>query len=294
MAVMLVLRGFSENGTMHLLQFSAALLVANMLSWEKRVDLWLSLLGLAQAVFGIFEWYGWNPWDYVNPDALNKPLGTFGQETTMGAFLVACLAPALFGRRWWAALPILVCIYATGSSMTLGAAGVVVLLFCWHELGWRLPAAAAVGGACALAWLRIRHPDAELLSGNGRWGFWNVAWRNYIVQRPLFGFGPGFWYPQAPLVPSPYLSEPQHLTHIHNEFLELLVEYGFVGAAPLIWQFCQFVRRFRLTWHHALCAGLLVNAVGNFPAHIASTATIFLTAWLLSVRKEGVVLSLSG
>lgn len=295
MLLMWTLHDYPNYGMVHLIFFSSACLVANYLSRCSGFDFWLSVLGAFQACFGIAEWWGWNIWDYGAFEAKNKPTGFFAQETMLGAFLVAALAPALFKRRWWAVVPILICCYATGSSFTWGSAGAIVGLWLWDRFGWRVPAAiAAAGAACLgfLIWKNGSYSNVPILQPQGRIGFIRYAYDNYIVQRPIFGWGPGYWWPNAPKVPSPNLPEALPLTHIHNEFVELVVEYGLVGASFLAMSLVQFVRGFRFTWHHALCVGLMVNALGNFPGHIASLGVIFLTAWLLSVRAEAVVVSL--
>jgi O-antigen ligase len=283
MAMMWVLHDYQPNATDHLLYVSAACIVANWLAKCRDLPFWLSVIGMAQAVFGIAQWLGWNPWGYELAWYLNKPSGFFGQETILGAFLIACFAPALFTRRFWAAVPIALCIVATHSSMTAAGVGVVGLL--WVAQVWSAPAALALLSAAASAlFLRfVMHPGDDWFDPNGRVRFWAWTYARWM-ERPLFGFGPGSWLPNAPVF-------ELRLTHAHCEYLEFLTEYGAIGALPLLASLWGFFRRFRLTWHHALCCGLLVNAVGNFPFHIASIATIFLTAWLLSVRQKHLVVS---
>lgn len=295
MIFMWVMRGYSQHGMYHLVNVLAALLVAWWLASKRHVDFWLCVFGTGQAVFGIAQWLGWNAWGF-GEDAFFKPTGYFGEETMMGAFLVACLAPALFTRRFWAVAPIAFCIWCTHSTMAVLSSGVVLLLWTWKEFGWRVPVALAVGGVAALSYVAVTYGDnSQFLSFNGRLGFWRFAWDEYITKRPVFGFGPGFWYPQAPVFPSPYLPPPGLLlTYLHNEFIEGFVEYGAAGMGIVAAGLIQYVRGFRLTWHHAVVAGLLVEACGNFVFHLPTTAVIFLTAWLLSVRKESVVLSLRG
>jgi O-antigen ligase len=274
---MWALKGYPEHGTEHLISLAAACLVAEWLSRdEEQCAKWLTYFGLFEAVFGLAQFMGWNPWGYANEWELYKPSGTFGQETILGAFLVAALAPALFSRRFFAALPIFLCAVATKSTMTVLSSAAVVGLWIIAEFG--LVAFSAIFGAffvAATLFLNL-HPYSEWGNFNGRIRFWDFAINKWL-ERPIFGFGPGSWLPEAPVF-------QLRLTHVHNEFLEFLTEYGSIGGAIGLWALWDFVRSYKPTWHHALCVGLMVNAIGNFPFHIASTGVIFLTGWLLSVR----------
>lgn len=287
--IMWTLKGFEPNGYIHFASIACALCVALWLVKLPKLDLLLCWVGLIQALFGIAQWFGWNPWNYNFKDlpwAHYKPTGFFSQETLLGAFLVACLAPALFSRRWWAFLPITACIAATHSTMSCASATVVYGLFFWKNIG-KLPviAVSAIFGAFLVVAIKL-HPDNPWFSDTERFRFWRYGLSSFL-KRPLFGHGPGSWLPSSPML-------EQRLTHLHNEYLEFLTEYGSFGAAIGLWGVADFLRKFRLTWHHALVVGLAVDAFGNFPFHIASLGTIFLTAWLLSVTERPIVIPFRG
>jgi O-antigen ligase len=277
--IMWVLHDYPAHGLEHLAYFLAALFVAFALHTDKRVAQVLAYLGAAQAVFGLAEFVGWNFWGYNEPDALNMPTGFYGQQTILGAFLVATLAPALFTGRRLCAFLILLCALATRSTMTAAGCGAISLLWLLREYGKRTFLTTVLLAVLALAAFYLQDPDNPLLSPNGRLGFWAIGWQ-YHRLRPTFGWGPGSWAPMAPTAPPIGL----RVESLHNEYLEFLVEYGWAGFALLLLNLWGFAKGFKLTWHHALCAGLLVNAIGNFPFHIASLGVIFLTGWLLSVR----------
>jgi hypothetical protein len=287
-AFMWVMRNYEYNGALYLINLLASCLVAWWLARYERLTLWLSIVGLFQACLGLEEFMGLNFWHYAETWALNKPTAMFNQETLLGGFLVACLPAALFTGRWWAYVPIAACILATKSSMSYAGLGVVVLVWIWAKAGWKPAAALCAAGACLLPWL-----PADLLDPNGRLLFWRFAIKEYVVKRPLFGFGPGFWWPQAPVVFGGRLNEGLHLTHIHNEFIEGQVELGAAGMGIVAAGLVGFSHHFRPTWHHATVAGILVVSVGNFVFHIAPIGVIFLTAWLLSIPAGPAVVFLS-
>lgn len=276
-SVLWALQNYPFHGGEHLLHLAAASILAVWFAqYPEALEFWLTQIGFAEAIFGLAQYFGWNPWHYANSWELFKPSGTFGQETILGAFLAAALAPALFSRRYYAALPIFLCCLATKSTMTTLAAGSVVFLWLAHQWGWFR--ACILGVICAGVGVDFfaRHPDHEFFNFNGRVRFWAWAW-NRFRERPLFGFGPGSWLDNAPTF-------ELRLTHAHNEFLEFLTEYGSVGGVIAAWAGSLFALNYRPTWYHAMTVAIFVDSIGNFPYHIASIGTLALTGWILSIR----------
>lgn len=285
MAFVLVWTDLPIHGVEHFLMLSAGFLLADRLAREARLPAILSWLGAAQAAFGLAEWFGWNPWGHQNPWEIGKPAAFMGQETILGAFLIPCLAAALFGRRWLPTVLIGICLLATHSSFSLAGGGLVALMWVLVALGPLRAAVAAFLGLMAAGVAYRLHPGADWFDPNGRLRFWAWAWHRWL-ERPIFGFGPGSWLPNAPCW-------ELCLTHAHNEFLEFLTEYGLFGAALLAPSLARFARGLRRpTWAHAASAGLLVDAFGNFPFHIAPIGVIFLACWFLTIRSNTTVLEL--
>lgn len=280
MAGMWTLRQYQIHGSLHLIYtaaaFSAALWFAK---YPEQFAASVSYLGAIQAIFGLAQYLGWNPWGYELAHYLNKPSGTFGQETILGAFLAFALAPALFTRRYLCALPILLCILATNSTMSIlsGAAVFLIWLFALAPgLAFLLTLSAIILGLASF----LLVPHAEFFSTTGRVEFWKLGWAEFL-KHPITGSGPGSWQDTRTV-----LRGGLWITYLHNEYLECLVEYGLLGGAIIAAGLLGFFRRFRLTWHHAGAAGILVNAFGNFPLHHPVLGTLFLTAWFLSVRES--------
>jgi O-antigen ligase len=120
-----------------------------------------------------------------------------------------------------------------------------------------------------------------------------VMWKatsRMIRDRPLFGVGAGAWENEIPL----YQAEGAQLEtdyYVHNEFLQLLAEYGLVGGLFLLGLVIYLLDAFRRTlagrlpqanaegpWRAILlCSVLSLIVVSNvgFPWRMASTGALF-------------------
>ena len=276
--VMWMLRDYPVHGLQHLLFFLSATVVAYFLARERSLDKILTYLGVFQACIGIAEWSGINLWGYANGWEQGKPTGTFGHETMLGCFLAATLAPALFSRRYAASGVILACALMTGSTMTLVSVVTVLLLFMTKEFGARSAAVVLAGLGIAAGLFFFINPESTWFSSTYRTVFWQMGVEQFW-KHPIFGSGPGYWLDNAPIVYG------RRVTHLHNEFLELVVEYGAIGGVFGLSAILGWLWRFRLTWDYVFCAAILVNCIGNFPLHIAGIAPLFLMAWVVGLRR---------
>lgn len=283
---MWVLRNYQDHGLLHLTCVAAAIAAGKWLADQDSTPRWIVWLGAAQAVFGLAQWAGWNPWGYVNAWELGKPTAFMGQETTLGAFLAAALAPALFTRRYFSAATIFACILATKSSMSVAAGGAVALI--WLYTIWPVHACAlATFGLLIAAGGVAFRPHDPIFAMNLREYLWQLGLDAYR-ERPIFGWGPGSWQDRRVLFRGVWVS------YVHSEPIELLAEYGRVGGVLALLALARFLDRWRFTWHHAMVVGLLVNSIGNFTFHLAASGTLFLLGWILSERRgriEGCVSS---
>jgi hypothetical protein len=274
---MWILHNYQARGAMQLFCVVAAIVAGKWFAeWEKFPD-WVVNFAVLQALFGLAQWWGWDPYGYVEPWFKNKPTGFMGQETLLGAFLAASLAPALFRARYLSSAVIGLCIYATHSTMSALAGGAVIFLWLW-SIDFELAFLAAVGATLAGYLIYLDQPSSPFFSATGRLEFWKIGYAEHLL-RPTFGWGPGSWQDKQ------IVHQGLWLNYLHNEYIEILVEYGRIGAGLGLAALLQFLWRFRLTWHHAMCAAILVNACGNFPLHLAATGTLFVTGWILSMRR---------
>ena len=122
-----------------------------------------------------------------------------------------------------------------------------------------------------------------------RWVMWKATAR-MIAARPLTGVGAGAWEVQIPLYQT-VGSQLETDYYVHNEVLQLLAEYGVVGAAFLLGLLAYLLRAAWVTWRDrspqgqlegplrattltGLLAFLIVSNAG-FPWRLAATGAFF-------------------
>jgi O-antigen ligase len=146
-------------------------------------------------------------------------------------------------------------------------------------------------GATALA--RGLHRAGSIQPGDPSLNLRMVMWRatlNAIQARPLSGLGAGAWESEIPL----YQEEGAQLEtdyYVHNEFLQLVAEYGIVGWIFLLALLAYLVlaawrswggadaqseaeRPWRAVFLCSLLALLVVSSIG-FPWRLAATGALF-------------------
>jgi len=220
---------------------------------------------------------------------MHEMVGTYGNRTILGPFLVACLAPALWERKWWAVIPMTLAIALLHSTLTFAAFAAVFLLYVWHACGPLRAIVFGWVGFLAIALAVFHYPKFSGFDFDGRLQMWSAG-ISAVKQAPWFGAGIGAWQqiylPQygAGLLKVFGDTVPRQL---HCDALDFAVEYGLVPLAILGIALAQFVRNLKPTWHHAVCAGLLINSLGNFPFAIISIALIFTVCWAHSMKQGG-------
>jgi hypothetical protein len=222
----------------------------------------------------------------------HHPIAFLGQHTKMGAYL-APIAALLCALEWWpfAAFVGFVCLL-TGSSFTVLALGVGMLVVVRHRIGLRCALGIILAGAIILGGVFLWKPHMDAFAGNGR----SAVWRETITcakERPWFGFGPGgFGQVFASHCESKQTGELNgHFQQAHNDFLQVLFDGGWIGVLFLSTVLFGIFRAYFYGWwqsrqcivigvggwreSHApspdvraaqgMLAALLANAVGNFP-----------------------------
>lgn len=285
-----VTHDFMLYGAFPLMVIVASLAVAAVINAQgegffPRLLIWS---GAFQAVLALLQWAGvYILFTPARPQDYFIPVGYMGHETVLGPFLVACMAPALWRKRWILAGLMGAAAALTFSSMTWGCLGVLGLIWLWHLRGPALPAALVALGGLALSGLYYLFPEHPLLSFNGRWAMWPYGWKAFQAA-PWFGSGIGSWAGKhlvafkAELVAAFQTTVPVHL---HCDPLDFLVEYGALPGLPLVASLARFLRNFRPTSDHAICAVILVNCLANFPFCMPPLAIIFMVSWARSGRS---------
>lgn len=217
----------------------------------------------------------------IKTDAL---VGTLGNPSHFAAQL-AVLSPWLWhqrGRGWQtlsvvAGALVLGC-RSTGGVLALAAAGAVGAWVRWPHCRGHLLVGGAV--ACGLfVW-----GSSEALNDHGRWAAWK-AFAPLFWQRPWFGSGPGFVMGLSGIFPEGHAL--YQWRHVHNEYYQMVLEWGLVGFGVFAWVVADGLGRLRQavktplgTACAASLAALLVNSLVNFPLHLAGIGAYGLFAYV--------------
>lgn len=258
----------------------------------------LIFAGAVNAVIGVLDMFSIFP--FMKPEVYMEsplPLGLMGSPTTLGPLLcvsfffsLAGLIKGKFGHFSLCALLFGV-ILLTKSSMTYGAFIVGSMAFALFYSP-KLTAGVAVTSAAAL--LVASHYDANIFWHSGRTEPWKDAYDLWI-QRPLIGFGPGFWAQAAEEIRKAR-NERFAWSQVHQEFLQGLVEYGAIGMGLVT----VFLGKVGLSSINAIRAGrrelasyvaglsaLLANSLATPTFHITPLAQIACLLSLTILRGPG-------
>lgn len=126
------------------------------------------------------------------------------------------------------------------------------------------------------------------LARNERIEYWRQALKA-ISERPLWGSGPGTFYLQSKRLQSKPVS---YAWYAHNQFLQTLVEFGFIGSLPIFVLFAvvvaKLVRNYkecrkktavRFGYQRALTEGVLLTVVYSFFEFNLDFIIIWLLFW---------------
>ncbi len=246
------------------------------------------------------QWLGWRPEQFASPRM--RVYGTLGNPNFVAAWLAATLplvvvwALAGQGRpRWprWALVALqFAAIAATGSRAALLAiplAGVALLTFHVKARGWWL------GGVCVaviLLWLTPVRPLGATLEG--RLSIDRAVLR-HALEVPPWGFGPGSFelrFPNWQRDETGLAATP--LDHAHNDFLEIYVDTGALGASAfLVLSAGISIIGFKRARGSFVAAGALAGAVAllavatvDFPFHRPAEWGVYWLLLGLAARRE--------
>lgn len=122
--------------------------------------------------------------------------------------------------------------------------------------------------------------------------------RKVISTNPILGYGLGNFAAIFPYYQDKTLSFnglTQKFVHLHNDYLEFIFEFGYIGLLFLVWILIDFIRKVRLMWSNreamtyaAAVISYLVCAIGLFPSHTAVGGMwlILFYGLFLSVYRE--------
>jgi O-antigen ligase len=175
--------------------------------------------------------------------------------------------------------------FLCGAMMILVSSTMTVLsgLGAIGYLIWRKSPLAAIWlstfGFCIGLMVWAVNPAAEFFSFTGRLSVWPLAVKAWLTA-PIFGNGPGSWQGKLVLWGATKENLGMVWDHVHNDFLQALVEQGAFGMVLIL---CGLIAYFwkaeRVRPFYGACGVLLcIDALGNFPFHIAAFGLV--AGWL--------------
>lgn len=207
-------------------------------------------------------------------------IGFIGNPTHLSAYLGMCLPFLFLYKKPWLSISLLFIIisfFTNYGSRTVPITGIIVaivtLLYCLFCFGKKkfvigiLILLILIGAVCLFFDL-----GSELLSAKGRIGVWEEYWE-YIKPSFILGRGLG-----ANKVISTYSPDFKSFNHLHNEFLQVLLELGIIGLLIIIYGVWDFFRIKNKSKEDiilkAVFLGFLVQSFTLFPAHLWMTSSL--------------------
>ena len=241
-------------------------------------------------VFLVFLNHGLD-FNIYNPFVMTeKVVGSFGQETLVGAY-IAVLAPLFFEKKRIALVPIIWAIWLTTSAMSVCAFIMALIAYTYVKyLRKKAMVFALASTICiGLAIYVFVLANQTYFDDKGRYILWAVLIDNYLswsIWDIIFGRGLGNLYYTA----SDLCVECKELfTYAHNEYIEILWAWGLFGMGC----FVKFIYDiFKIKDLHlkaplfACVIAILANMFGNFTLHIAPIGLAALLLYICLINKS--------
>lgn len=201
--------------------------------------------------------------------------GLLGNPSVAACFSAVTLP--LLCSRWWVAVPTLLAVGFTQTSMGVGVLAVTLSVWAasyFRQWVYALPLMGFFGLAGILT------QGSQFLESSGRFSTWHLALDWFSVQNSwLFGVGLGQWavfIPQAQKVAG--VNPTELFTFAHQEFVQQFVECGLLGLASLCIVVGFVVHRTRHSPRIlASVVGCIAFSLGNYPLRLALPASLIAT-----------------
>lgn len=234
----------------------------------------------------------------LHPEARDIVGGTVGNASIFACWLAMCLP---LWMTWTWRYRAVVVVTALGLIFMSGSLVAVVgaLLALWWmayrlrtRRWWWIASIVLYAGFLASAWILLQRNGAYFNS-SGRLQAWPAFLAFWREAAPITGAGLGSVWAVA------YTWPPEHVLyqwrHVHNEYLQVLVELGVIGAMLFVPVLVDLWWRWQQLPYEAktLYGGILgvagVAAVGQFIWHLAVTGalTLFVYSRVYAETQEG-------
>lgn len=273
---------------------------------------WLSLI---QGTYMIIQCLNLDPiFNLVGDLSKDSPVGLSGSRNQIGLFMAATI-PYLLHSFYWI-LPI--CIFALFASKTTsafvgGVAGVLCYVFLFKKVNIKtltvvFAIIAVLGGVFFTKFEglsnnafmeRVRLYQLTLKQANEGRAYMEkfdrqqgITVTKYVTTKPLFGFGIGNFMRISPFTQKPILYNTlqnipySHVyAHAHNDFLEVLFDFGFIGASiilgaigHLLYTFAKNIRSWVVRLSFCAIVAHAVTSLGIFTVHTALSGMLLIIA----------------
>ena len=199
------------------------------------------------------------------------PVGSLGNPNFVAAYMAICAPFFLRGKWRWALIPLLAAILACRTSTAVLALVCGMAVFFYdrkHIRLYFLAVVAMLSGAAlflAMDWVSVFNSQ--------RWYFWMIGTEFIIRNWTAFLFGNGLGAKTG-------LDFP-----LHNDWMQLWFHVGAVGVFLAAWWMVAMLRtRDRILKAAVLIAG--INAIGNYPFHLAPSAVLIFSIFGLIERDR--------
>lgn len=207
-------------------------------------------------------------------------MGSLGNPNLSGA-LISITAPLFFSRKHWVGLiPIVVALVAGGSIMPLITFIAGFCYFIWLNLNLNKYVPYLLFLIAGLFFIMVGFPEGYL-SDNSRL----EAWKKTILFLDNFIFGKGLGHFSAFFSRS-FVINGEYFRNTHNEYLQVLYNFGLVGFSIFSYLFVSLLRRKEEILISCCIFAIAVNCYGNFLFHISLTAFVALTIFAIGYRSK--------
>lgn len=229
------------------------------------------------------------------------PVGFMGQQTILGPLVACGVVGALsLGGRFLLLLPVMIAsIVFCNSSFTYLSliAGLSVIYFDFIKKN-SLAVLLATAMAIIVSPLLFKDQINTLLMDNGRFVMWqetiSIYENKFSFWQQLTGVGGGGFAAVFHKMQSEFLTRMSgYFLEAHNDYLQVLFEFGFVGVALVFWLLVECFKYGIAAWKSssvdrswfAILVCILFNSLGNFPMRIQPHGAIALLAFILIATK---------